>query len=564
MNTMSIIQAIHQQHAGTAGHCTVGRRSVLLILLSVFLAAGAYAQGVGISESAITPDASAILELRSTTRGFLMPRNSATLGFSVQGLSFYNTTSNRLNYHNGSTWLEIPAKTDNLSVFASTSSAQLFGLLSDKTGTGLAVFATSPSFTTPDIGAATGTSLALGGGTALTTTNQTGTGNLVLATSPTLTTPNIGVATGTSLALGGGTALTTTNQTGTGNIVLANTPTLVTPVLGAATGTSLALGGGTALTTTNQTGTGNLVLATSPTLTTPNIGVATGTSLSVTGALTAQAATNQLVLGTTNTTTLSATAPAASRTYTLPDFGANGVIPIGTAGNPISLTTTGTTNVTLPTTGTLANTGVLLNVRVLTTASSSPYTPTAGTTKFLVYVVGAGGQGGGNAASNGSAGGGGGAGGTVMKVYTHASGTYAFTVGAVGTAAGAGANGVNGNSSTFNGELTAGGGSGGTAGNGTTGQPRPGGNGGTATGGDINIPGMVGGHGVRLANTATYGLTGNGGSTIFGNGGAGRTASTGAGAAGTGFGSGGGGGLGATSQAGGVGTNGVIIIYEFR
>lgn len=40
---------------------------------------------------------------------------------------------------------------------------------------------------TPAIGAATGTSLALGGGTALTTTNRTGTGNLVLATAPTLT-----------------------------------------------------------------------------------------------------------------------------------------------------------------------------------------------------------------------------------------------------------------------------------------------------------------------------------------------------------------------------------------
>lgn len=45
----------------------------------------------------------------------------------------------------------------------------------------------SPTLVTPNIGAATGTSLALGGGTALTTTNRTGTGNLVLATAPTLT-----------------------------------------------------------------------------------------------------------------------------------------------------------------------------------------------------------------------------------------------------------------------------------------------------------------------------------------------------------------------------------------
>lgn len=41
------------------------------------------------------------------------------------------------------------AKTDNLSVFAATTSAQLRGVLSDETGTGAAVFATSPALTTP-------------------------------------------------------------------------------------------------------------------------------------------------------------------------------------------------------------------------------------------------------------------------------------------------------------------------------------------------------------------------------------------------------------------------------
>lgn len=60
----------------------------------------------------------------------------------------------------------------------------------------------SPSFTTPNIGAATGTSLALGGGTALTSTNQTGTGSLVLATTPTLTTPVLGSATATAIGMG--------------------------------------------------------------------------------------------------------------------------------------------------------------------------------------------------------------------------------------------------------------------------------------------------------------------------------------------------------------------------
>jgi len=59
----------------------------------------------------------------------------------------------------------------------------------------------------------------------------TGSGGLVRATSPTLVTPNIGVATGTSLALGGGTALATTNRTGTGNLVLATNPAITGPTI---------------------------------------------------------------------------------------------------------------------------------------------------------------------------------------------------------------------------------------------------------------------------------------------------------------------------------------------
>jgi hypothetical protein len=47
------------------------------------------------------------------------------------------------------------------------------------------------------------------------------------------------------------------------------------------------------------------------------------TTLSMSGTLTNSAVSNQLVLGTTNTTTISATAPAASRTYTIPDVLAN-------------------------------------------------------------------------------------------------------------------------------------------------------------------------------------------------------------------------------------------------
>lgn len=105
----------------------------------------------------------------------------------------------------------------------------------------------------------------------------TGTGGLVRATSPTLVTPNIGVATGTSLALGGGTALTTTNRTGTGNLVLATSPTLVTPVLGVASGTSLALAGaltGATLTGASSGNSTNLLNQQAPTGTLTGTGAA--------------------------------------------------------------------------------------------------------------------------------------------------------------------------------------------------------------------------------------------------------------------------------------------------
>jgi hypothetical protein len=99
-----------------------------------------------------------------------------------------------------------------------TNSAGLLAALSDETGTGLAVFNTSPTFVTPILGTPTSgtltnctlpiggvTGLATGVGTFLATptsanllaavTNETGSGALVFATSPTLVTPLLGTPT---------------------------------------------------------------------------------------------------------------------------------------------------------------------------------------------------------------------------------------------------------------------------------------------------------------------------------------------------------------------------------
>ena len=213
--------------------------------------------------------------------------------------------------------------------------------ITSSTGSGAVVLQTSPTLTTPNIGAALGTSLQLSGLTAssavatdasknLVSVTNTGSGNNVLATSPTLVTPVLGAATGTSLQLSSLTAssalatdasknLVSVTNTGSGNNVLATSPTLVTPVLGAATGTSLQLSSLTAssalatdasknLVSVTNTGTGNNVLATSPTLVTPALGAATGSTLVLSGSITA----DNVILNTSGNLPINATGNIAS------------------------------------------------------------------------------------------------------------------------------------------------------------------------------------------------------------------------------------------------------------
>ena len=93
-------------------------------------------------------------------------------------------------------------------------SAQLRSALTDETGTGSAVFATSPTLVTPNLGTPS----------AVVLTNGT---NLPLSTG---VSGNLPVA-------NGGTGVT--SSTGTGSVVLSDSPTLVTPTLGVATATSI-------------------------------------------------------------------------------------------------------------------------------------------------------------------------------------------------------------------------------------------------------------------------------------------------------------------------------------
>jgi len=142
--------------------------------------------------------------------------------------------------------------TSPLSQFAATTSAQLAGVLSDETGTGTAVFNTSPTLVTPTLGAASATSLTLTGATAgffqctQGSANGHATANTFTEECPAAVTAYevlvpaaaaSGIRTWTNAS--GVVTESITATTGSGSVVLATTPTLVTPVLGAATGTSL-------------------------------------------------------------------------------------------------------------------------------------------------------------------------------------------------------------------------------------------------------------------------------------------------------------------------------------
>lgn len=169
-------------------------------------------------------------------------------------LTFTGTDSSSVAFGAGGT---VAYTANKLSTFAATTSSELAGVISDETGSGSLVFATSPTLTTPVLGVASATTI----NKVALTAPATGS-TLTIADGKTLTASNTLTFTGTdasSVAFGtGGTVAYTANklsafaattslelkgvisdETGSGALVFADTPTLVTPVLGVASATSI-------------------------------------------------------------------------------------------------------------------------------------------------------------------------------------------------------------------------------------------------------------------------------------------------------------------------------------
>ena len=209
----------------------------------------------------------------------------------------------------------------------SFSSSNLATALTDETGSGSAVFATSPTLVTPALGTPSSGTLTSCTGLPISTgvaglganvatflatpssanlisavTDETGTGALVFATSPTLVTPVLGAATATSIVVGSGVTINASGIIASAGIITAssfvgsltgiastttNIPNLTGAITSVNTTTSLGSFSSSNLSTalTDETGSGSAVFATSPTLVTPVLGAASATSIEVSGAV---------------------------------------------------------------------------------------------------------------------------------------------------------------------------------------------------------------------------------------------------------------------------------------
>lgn len=243
------------------------------------------------------------------------------------------------------------------------SSANLAAMVTDETGSGALVFANSPTLVTPALGtpasgvltnctglpvstgiAGLGTGVATflatpsSANLAAAVSDETGTGALVFANSPTLVSPALGTPSSGTLTncsdlpasgIGSGTLAVARGGTGLGSLgtalqvlrVNAGGTALEYSSVGGGdvTGPASSINNGVVLFngTTGKILKDSTILSTDLVLITGNQTIG-GIKTFSSGAV-ISATTNQLVLGTTNTVTITSPAPAASRVHTIPD-----------------------------------------------------------------------------------------------------------------------------------------------------------------------------------------------------------------------------------------------------
>jgi len=285
-------------------------------------------------------------------------------------------------------------------LLATPSSANLASAITDETGSGSLVFATSPTLVTPILGTPTSGTLTNATGLPISTgvsglgtgvatflgtpssanlisavTDETGTGSLVFATSPTLVTP----------ALGTPSALVGTNITGTAAGLTAGNVTTNANLTGAitSTGNATSLGSFSSANLlsalTDETGTGVVVFATSPTLVTPILGTPTSATLTnATGLPLTTGVTGQLPVANGGTGTATPSIVAGTN-VTVTGTWPNQTIASSGSGGGVSYTAVKTANYTAAN-----NDGVLTNTTGGAFTVTLPTSPSVGN---IVLVI---------------------------------------------------------------------------------------------------------------------------------------------------------------------------------
>lgn len=187
-----------------------------------------------------------------------------TITFTNSGVTSVNGSTGAIS--------NVALTTGTLGQFASTTSSTLAGVISDETGSGALVFATSPALVTPDLGTPS----------AATLTNATG---LPVATG--ISGLGTGVATFLATPSSANLKSAITDETGSGGaLVFATSPTLTTPVIDSI----VAAGTGSTATLWNNITTGTITIGSGLTSGSISIG-ASGTTTTIVGNLTVSGTT---------------------------------------------------------------------------------------------------------------------------------------------------------------------------------------------------------------------------------------------------------------------------------
>lgn len=270
-----------------------------------------YAQIAGVIEDPTSTSEDGAIAFYTTSAGTLTERMQVTsTGLSVTGSSIFRAASTQdgiaiVGRAGGTSSYEVSLtpttlsadqtqtlqnatgtvalSSNKLSFFAATTSAELAGVISDETGSGLLVFATSPTLTTPTLGVASATSINKVAITAPATS-----ATLTIADGKTLTVSNTLTFTGTdssSVAFGaGGTVAYTANKL---SVFAATTSAELAGVISDETGSgSLVFGTSPAITTSLTTGSASFDLINATATTVNFAGAATALTIGATSGTT--------------------------------------------------------------------------------------------------------------------------------------------------------------------------------------------------------------------------------------------------------------------------------------